>query len=194
MSSVPEEGRNNTIKHGFCNENFRPSCPSCPSRPSFRPGLPVRLTADEDRKRKHEEYEALLAVNECQLPDPLASPNKMVSNGLKSPWLNEKVGMRKWPPISQIQIAEFLLTADQSIGLGKQLLSDYKEGKAYSYFACGWLKDIYFNEISPNNNNCFLKSESTPSQGINNIPHKIWVEVQKKSGTAMSAYCTCFAR
>ena len=35
MSSVPEEGQNNTIRHGFCNGNFRPSRPS---RPSFRPG------------------------------------------------------------------------------------------------------------------------------------------------------------
>ena len=28
MSSVPEKGRNNTIRHGFWNENIRPSCPS----------------------------------------------------------------------------------------------------------------------------------------------------------------------
>ena len=79
--------------------------------------IPVKLAADEDRKRKSEAYEALLAVNECQLPDPLASPDETVSNSLKSPWLNEQVGMRKWPPVFQIQIAKFLLTADQSIGL-----------------------------------------------------------------------------
>eukprot|EP00794_Sanderia_malayensis_P004122 gene4122-4676_t len=85
--------------------------------------VPVKVTADEDRKRKRESYEALFVI------------------------------------------AEFLLTADQSIGLGKRLLSDYKEGK----------------------------SESTPSQGINNIPHKIWVAIEKKSGTVKSAYCTCFA-
>ena len=38
MSSVPEEGRNNTTTHGFRYENIRPSCPNRPSRPSFRPG------------------------------------------------------------------------------------------------------------------------------------------------------------
>ena len=32
VSSVPKEGRNNVIRHRFCNENI------CPSRPSFRPG------------------------------------------------------------------------------------------------------------------------------------------------------------
>ena len=137
--------------------------------------IPVKLTADEDWKRKSEAYEALRVVKECQLPDPLPFPKQ---NGLRSQWLNEQFGMCKWPLIFQIPIAMFLLTADESIGFGKGLLSDYKEGKAYSYFACGWLKEIYFNEISPNNNYCFLKSESTPSQGIYNIPHKIWVTVE----------------
>ena len=32
VSSVPKEGRNNTIRHGFRYENIHPSCPS------FRPG------------------------------------------------------------------------------------------------------------------------------------------------------------
>eukprot|EP00794_Sanderia_malayensis_P012122 gene12122-13374_t len=153
--------------------------------------VPVKITADEDRKRKRESYEALLVVNDCRLPDPLALSSE--NSLLGTPWLDEKAGMCKWPPVFQIQIAEFLLTADQSIGLGKRLLSDYKEGKAYSYFDSGWLKEIYYNEISPNSNYCFLKSESTPSQGINNIPHKIWVAIEKKSGTVKSAYCTCFA-
>ena len=52
MSSVPEEGRNNTIRHGFCNENFRPSCPSRPSRPSFRPGRFLREVMCLKRKKK----------------------------------------------------------------------------------------------------------------------------------------------
>ena len=32
VSFVPKEGRNNVIRHRFCNENIHPSCPS------FRPG------------------------------------------------------------------------------------------------------------------------------------------------------------
>ena len=37
-----------------------------------------------------------------------------------------------------MQIAEFILTAEQGSDLGKRLLSDYKEGKAFSYFDSQW--------------------------------------------------------
>ncbi len=43
--------------------------------------IPVKFTADEDRGRKREAYEALFAVNACQLPYHLPSKS---ANGLHS--------------------------------------------------------------------------------------------------------------
>lgn len=33
----------------------------------------------------------------------------------------------------------------------KRLLSDYKEGKAYSYFDSGWLQELLYHPIEGNN-------------------------------------------
>ena len=68
-----------------------------------------------------------------------------------------------------------------------------KKEKAYSYFDSKWLGEVFYHEISPAHELCFLKSESIPSQKIKRIPHKIWVCVNKTNGTVESAYCTCFA-
>lgn len=148
-------------------------------------GVLVKPNAAEERSTKKVQYDALLKVKTVQLPDPFS---------LSSGWLSENVGMRKWPPIFQLHIAEFLLTSEQlQTGLKKRLLSDYKEGKAYSYFDSKWLKNVFCHEINSSSEFCFLKSESTPSQNINNVPHKIWVCAEKTTGTVVSAYCTCFA-
>ena len=89
---------------------------------------------------------------------------------------------------------EFLLNLPaEQCSLAKRMLSDYKEGKAYSYFESSWLKEVYFHPISCESAYCFLRSESTPSQNINNVAHKLWVLVEKASGHVESAYCTCFA-
>ena len=112
---------------------------------------------------------------------------------LKDNWIGEEKGVEKWPPILQIQIAEFILTAEQGSDLCKHLLSDYKEGKAFSYFDSQWLKEVFYHPISDTHELCFLTSQSTPSQRIGNVPHKVWVSVKKINGTVEAAYCTCFA-
>ena len=96
--------------------------------------------------------------------------------------------MSSWPPISQVHIAAFLLTAEQSnVDLGKRLLNDYKEGKAYSYFDSKWLKEVHYHQITSSSKYCFIKSESTPSQSINNVPHRIWicVEILRKCSVSL---------
>ena len=137
------------------------------------------------KNTEKKQYQSLLNVNGEQLPDPFTE--------LEGNWIGEEKGVEKWPPILQIQIAEFILTAEQGSDLGKRLLSDYKEGKAFSYFDSQWLKDVFYHPISDSHELCFLKSQSTPSQRIGNVPHKIWVCVKKITGTVEAAYCTCFA-
>lgn len=55
----------------------------------------------EDRARS-EQYAELLNANGRKLPDPLVD--------LTDGWLNEKDGVRHWPPISYFEIAEWLLS------------------------------------------------------------------------------------
>ena len=147
--------------------------------------VPVKLTAEEEIVQKQRQCKSLLDINGGELSDPFTE--------LEGNWIGEEEGMEKWPPIFQIQIAEFILTADQGCDLGKRLLSFYKEGKAFSYFDSQWLKEVFFHPISDSHELCFLKSESTPLQKIGNVPLKIWVCVKKLNGTVERAYCTCFA-
>ena len=148
--------------------------------------VPLKPSAAEEHKVKQEQYSALLNIGGKTIPDPLTE--------LTAKWIGEKDGICNWPPIFHLQIAEFLLTVEQSsTGLNKRLLSDYKDGKAYSYFDSKWLKEVFYHEINPTSFHCILKSKSTPSQKVNNIPHDIWLCVEKKTGTVASAYCSCFA-
>ena len=147
--------------------------------------VPVKLTAEEEIIQKKKQYQSLLNVNGEQLPDPFTE--------LKDNWISEETGVEKWPPILQMQIAEFILTAEQGSDLGKRRRSDYKEGKAFSYLDSQWLKEVFYHPISDTHELCLLKSQSTPSQRIGNVPHKIWVCVKKINGTVEAAYCTCFA-
>jgi hypothetical protein len=92
-----------------------------------------------------------------------------------------------------MDIAEYLLTNYQKAPLTKRLLSDYKEGKAYSYFDSKWLDQVFYHPISDDSSICLVKSQSIPSQKIKNNPHQVWVAIEKKTGTIKSSYCTCFA-
>ena len=112
--------------------------------------VPVKLTAEEEIIQKKKQYQSLLNVNGEQLPDPFTE--------LKDNWISEETGVEKWPPILQMQIAEFILTAEQGSDLGKRLRSDYKEGKAFSYFDSQWLKEVFYHPISDTHELCLLKS------------------------------------
>ena len=102
--------------------------------------MPVKLTAEEEIIQRKKKYQSLLNVNGEQLPDPFTE--------LKDNWISEEKRVEKWPPILQMQIVEFILTAEQGSDLGKRLLSDYKEGKAFSYFDSQWLKEVFYHPIS----------------------------------------------
>ncbi|CAC5421812.1 unnamed protein product [Mytilus coruscus] len=89
-------------------------------------------------------------------------------------------------------IATFL-QKNKDKSLSDRLMKDYKEGKAYSYFTSGWLKEVCYHHIDNNSPYCFLKAECTASQRITDVPHTTWVLVEKASGEIQTAYCTCFA-
>lgn len=118
------------------------------------------------------------------LPDPLTD--------LKTGWHGEKEGMELWPPCMYADIATYLVDVTEK-SLRERLLTDYKEGKAYSYFDSKWLKEVFFHNIDADSQFCFVKAEYTPSQRVTSAAHTAWVCLIKSSGKIQSAYCTCFA-
>ena len=68
-------------------------------------------------------------------------------------------------------------------------------GKAFSYFASqeAWIKEVLYHPVSDDSSVCLLKTKCTPSQRVSQVPHKLWVCLQKRTGAIERAYCTCMA-
>uniref|UniRef100_A0AAV2MK29 SWIM-type domain-containing protein n=1 Tax=Knipowitschia caucasica TaxID=637954 RepID=A0AAV2MK29_KNICA len=71
-------------------------------------------------------------------------------------------------------------------------MSDYKEGKAFSYYKSGWVREMFYFRV-PSSKYCFLKAECVPSEKIRQIPHQVYVIIEQDTGRIEGAYCTCFA-
>lgn len=116
---------------------------------------------------------------------PAPDPNRLKT------WVGEETSMTKWPPISYFEIHKFI--SKQGNSLSDSALTSYKTGKAYSYFFNDWLREVFYHQINKDNVACFLKAECTPSNRISDVPHSVWVKVNKKTGDIFSAYCSCVA-
>ena len=98
-------------------------------------------------------------------------------------------------PSMYFDIAEYLSSAPHSSNcdLKKRLMTDYKEGEAYSYFDSKFLKEVKYHPISKESPFCILSAYCTLSQKINSTFHTAWACYIKKTGYICRAYCTCFA-
>ena len=151
------------------------------------------VTADSDQEHKErtllEEYKNKLLIDDCVVPDPLT---------LKTGWLKEdENGLVKWPSLYFHDIATYLQTKTSSV-LMNHLINEYKEGKAYRYFTCHFVKEVYYHDISASSKVCILKCKVTPSQRISSKPYDVWAFVEKNTnekagGTIKHCYCTCTA-
>ena len=112
---------------------------------------------------------------------------------LKSGWIDEVKRIQNWPSFFYTDIPNLLsLTQPDFI---RHLESEYKQGKAYQYFSCEVVREIYVNELSKETPVCVLKYKVIPSQHINSKPYDVWGVVNKSKpnglgGYTHSAYCT----
>ena len=129
------------------------------------------------------EYKAKLIINkDIVIPDPLT---------LKSGWIGEVKGIQNWPSIFHTDIANLLsLTQPDFI---KRLESECKQGKAYLYFSCEFVREIYINELNKETPVCILKCKVIPSQRISSKPYDVWVVVQKINLMSLVAISTQFS-
>ncbi|XP_021339226.1 uncharacterized protein LOC110440452 [Mizuhopecten yessoensis] len=149
----------------------------------FTMKLPLVQTGACILKQNQEDYFKLLYEDDEYIPDPLL---------LHTGWVEEKLGLSKWPPIYITDIINFLVTRQSSTAV-QTILNDYKIGKAYEYFQSGHLQEVYYHSISATSTNCILSAKCTPSQKVKDDSHTVWVCCCKESGTVKSAYCTCTA-
>ncbi len=110
----------------------------------------------------------------------------------KSGWHSQKEGIEMWPPCLFVDIATYWVDVAEW-GLWKWLLTDGKEGTAYSYFDSQWLKQMMYHMTCRRPAHTIWPAESTPSRRLNSIALSVWVCPVKSSGKIVSVYCTCFA-
>ena len=116
------------------------------------------------------------------IPDPLK---------LDEGWICEKEGVKDWPSTLYPDIFHFL--AFHPSELSSKDLSDYKTSKGYNYYEEGWLKPLSIHKISDDSPLCLLKTTCRPSQKLSDVPHKLWVCLEKATGRIMAAHCSCMA-
>ena len=79
-----------------------------------------------------------------------------------------------------------------------RLETEYKLGKAYRYFSCDFVREIYYHVVSERSCQCILKCKILPSQQVSIKPYDVWAiiekdQIDKPGGKIYSAYCTCTA-
>lgn len=142
--------------------------------------VPEQPSARDEEASNKRDYKTL---HMAAIPAP--DPHKLQK------WVGEKDGIRCWPPITYVDI-DVYMRKHGSVGLTTEGLTAYKTGKAYSYYACDWLKEVLYHPITKKHECAYLKADCTPSNRLNNSPHSLWVKV-KKTGEVVSAYCSCMA-
>lgn len=156
---------------------------------AWEDGVLEDMDAEHKERCLDKEYKAKLILDGTVSPDPFS---------IKSGWIGETAnGLSKWPSLYFHDIAEYL-KSKSSGNLMNRLVNEYKEGKAYRYYSCGWVKEIFIHSISPMTKYCILKTKVTPSQRLSLKPYDVWAIVQKDfpdhpGGTIKSCYCSCTA-
>ena len=104
--------------------------------------------------------------------------------------------MLNWPSLYYHDISKYLsILAPEFI---YRLETEYKLGKAYRYFSCDFVREIFYHPVSESSFLCLLKCKVVPSQRTSTKPYEVWAIIEKDledkpGGKIYSAYCTCTA-
>ena len=134
------------------------------------------------------DYKSKLSVgNGDSVPDPFT---------IASGWLDEKA-MMLWPTLKMHDITDYLRMKTPT-ELYDKLMNEYKQGKAYRYYAAGWVKEVKFHNVSDHSDVCIMATKVTPTMRLRQPPYEVWAIVEKDKanqigGKIYSAYCTCTA-
>ena len=121
-----------------------------------------------------QQYLSKFSFDDCDLADPLI---------LKNGWLGEKDGIKLWPRLYFMDISRYFASVLGRENLLQRLECEYKEGKAYRYYANGFIGEVQSNMLDQNSKYVWVICEKDRQQNQQFIP----------GGRIMSAYCTCTA-
>ena len=82
-----------------------------------------------------------------------------------------------------MDIERFMRNLNKKDDLLRRLNCDYKEGKAYRYFKCDFVKEIFYHQISEKDKYCYLRCRVTPSMRFSNAAYYVWALVEKDCNT-----------
>lgn len=150
--------------------------------------VPVNEEAEQAERRLLHEYKSKLTVDGETYPDP---------STFEEGWESDKTGCFHWPSIYICDISDYLKkTAANNMDLINRLVNNYKEGKAYRYFTCEWVREIKYHPIRASAPCCVLQADVHASMSIRKKPYKVWVMASKKTqdcagGEIKTAHCSC---
>ena len=112
---------------------------------------------------EHEEKKLLVEYLEnLKVYESNSVAQKMLPDRLeieKDSWMSESQGIFNWPSLYYHDIAKYL---DHLASIFiSQLESEYKLGKAYRYFRCEFVREIFYFDLA-NTDLCNLKSKVVP--------------------------------
>jgi hypothetical protein len=95
-------------------------------------------------------------------------------------------------PYTSVAVQFFTLATSRK-RIGPQQFESIDTISVFLNCTTGWVRELFYHNISEQSKYCFLQAQCTPSMNINSEPHKVWVCIEKTTGRVQSAYCTCFA-
>ena len=90
--------------------------------------------------------------------DPLSIPS--------DEWTGENKGMHLWLRTYFIDILRYFSQVLGRENLWQRLECEYKEGKAYRYYADGFIGELFITKPQQNQNNVIMKTKCVPSQRV----------------------------
>ena len=100
--------------------------------------------------------------------------------------------MQKWPKIDDGKLFSYILRVK---AVDVEYIGKYKDQKAYSYWMSGFVDTAYVAKCPLDRRFTYLKGNVSPSQKLNEDPHRVWVCVEGKGKDCriVTSRCTCTA-
>ena len=122
----------------------------------------VSPVIEHEERKVLAEYLAKFNIDSYQIPDPLEIT--------RSSWISEADGIHKWHGFYYHDIAKYLNHLAPVFLC--RLESEYKLGKAYKYFSCDFVREVFYFDLH-STYLCILKCKLLPSQRLNYKPYGI---------------------
>ena len=144
---------------------------------AYKLNVPIKFTQEQIYKKIGEEYAKRLKTNYLK-----TNPNELPEQA----WLDD---LQKWPGIDNGKLFSYILRVK---AVAVKYIGKYKDQKAYSYWMSGFVDAVYFAKCPSDGKFTFLKGNVSPTQKLQDDPHKVWVCIEgtEKDCRIVTSWCT----